>query len=142
MALLAHALCTAAEAELWIRPAANLTTDEDAYQRAGFEVALHKTPKLRFQQMTIIPVREPTLWPQALGLELGDKVIVERHPATTPSGTAEMISQGCFVEQVNHQITPGEWQTSFQLSPSDLYDQFLVLDAGRLNSQSNAVLGL
>jgi hypothetical protein len=109
-----------------------LTTDSEASNRAWFEVALGKEPKLRFDRLPIKPAIDPGYaWPYALSLDIGDKVTVERTPQSTSAITSETIVRKCFVEAIEHVFTPSGWDVTYQLSPAQLYDQFFVLDARR-----------
>lgn len=69
-------------------------------------------PRPRLARISIKPSANPDLWPVALGTEIGDRVTVKRRPF----GGVE-IDLDCYVEQVGHQVKPGEWRTVFSLSP-------------------------
>lgn len=77
----------------------------------------------------------PTAWSQMLGLELGAMVTVNRRP--NPSFPA--ISWNGFVESIHWDMRPREAFVTFQLSPADKY-QFWLLSAlyGTLHAQANA----
>lgn len=117
-----------------------LLTDAEALDQALFEVTLRKDAALRFDQITVRPEGNMGTWPYALGLELGDKVTVERTPGSFDAITAETISQQCFVEAVEHAASPAMWETRFQLSPADRYDQFFALGSAVLADSASATL--
>lgn len=119
-----------------------LTTDTDARQLASFRLALFKNPKLRFPSVTVKPMGDDNAWPHVLGREISDKVTVERSPDTNGAVTAQTISQRGFIEGVQHDITPNDWTTTWQVSNADVYEQFLVLGTGQLDSATNGVLAL
>lgn len=72
-------------------------------------------PHMRLATITIVPSSNPTLWPIALGLEIGDRVTVKRRPF----GSANVISLDCYVEQIAHKVVADnlDWETTFSLSP-------------------------
>lgn len=119
-----------------------LTNDIAAHDRATFELAMHKDPRHRFERLVMKPQANTAIWPYALGLNISDKVTVQRSPKTTPHVTDETISKTSFVEGISHDITPGEWTTTLQLSPGDLYDQFFTLDSAVLDDTATANLAL
>jgi hypothetical protein len=43
-------------------------------------------------------------------------------------GGGSAISRDCFIEQVNHTITPDRWTTTFGLASATYYTGFLVMD--------------
>jgi hypothetical protein len=93
---------------------------------ANWAIANYAQPRLRLASITIAPSANPALWPVALGVEVGDRVTVNRRPFGAPE-----ISLQCYVEQVAHSIQPGVWKTTYSLSP--------VLDT-TYGSESNWVL--
>lgn len=110
-----------------------LVSDGDALNQASYELALRKDARLRFEQLVFKPQGQDAAWPHALGREISDKILVQRNPATRTS-TAQQISQSCFVESIQHDITPGEWTTTFQLSPADLYTGWFTLGTAQLDA--------
>lgn len=114
-----------------------LTTDRDALDQASFELALRKDARLRFQQLVIKPQGQDAAWPHALGREISDKIMVQRSPATPKQYSTEQINQPCFIESIQHDINPGEWTTTFQLSPADLYTGWFTLGTAQLDSPAN-----
>lgn len=117
-----------------------LVTDAAAADLSQYELWLHKTPLLRFDALTVMPQGNSSTWPHALGRELGDKVTVERTPATRPAVTSETITRQVFIEAIHHTGTPGSWQTSYQLSPADVFGAFFTLDTANLDSALDAAL--
>lgn len=72
-------------------------------------------PHMRLATITIVPSANPTLWPIALGLEVGDRVTVKRRPFGSPN----VIALDCYVEQIAHKVVADnlDWETTFSLSP-------------------------
>lgn len=71
-------------------------------------------PRMRLANITIVPSTNPTLWPIALSIEIGDRVQVKRRPF----GGGATIILDCYVEEVSHKISPDRWSTTYSLSPA------------------------
>ena len=79
----------------------------------------------RLASMTLTPTSDPSLWPQALGRELGDRITVKR----TPLGTGNQVSLDLIIERIEHTFTPFTWTTKFSGSPVDPnVGKYLILD--------------
>lgn len=81
------------------------------YASAGFGLsqwllAQYKTPRARFETVTVDASSYPAAWPLVLGVEVGDLVDVVRRPV----GQAE-VRVSCRVMQVKHAIAAGKGQT-------------------------------
>ena len=89
----------------------------------------YAAPALRFQSIVVDP---PQLtgadWPTIFGISISDRVIVTRRP---PGG--RLWRQDCLVEGINHDISPATWRVSFNLSPADM-TQYWVLGTHALNT--------
>lgn len=109
--------------------------DGEALALADWLVLLHSDIRVRVQSVTIIPENQPTnAWPVALGLEIWDKVNVERTP---PSSSA--IDVGAFVEGIAHDVSMvggRRWQTTFQLSANMPYADWWVLGTSELGTDT------
>jgi hypothetical protein len=114
-----------------------LVTDSDALNQATFELALRKDARLRFEQMVLKPQGQDACWSHALGREISDKILVERSPATPRQYSTGQINQSCFIESIQHDIKPGEWTTTFQLSPADLYTGWFTLGTAQLGAPAS-----
>lgn len=98
---------------------------------ARFLASVYANPELRPSSLSFMPQADPTqLYPEVLGRRIYDRVTVK---FAVPGGGAA-ISRDCFIEQVNHSITPGEWKTTFGLASATYYTGFFILD--------NATLGV
>jgi hypothetical protein len=118
-----------------------LTTDQDAQNRAAFELKLRKDPRLEWDSLEVKPRAQSAAWPHVLGLELGDMVAIEREPDSTEAITAEIIERSAFVEAIEEEGGRRDWVTRLQLSPAaDLYDQFFTLGVSQLDSEETAIL--
>lgn len=86
--------------------------DNEASDKASFELSLRKDYKARIVSMLLDGTYQPsTLWPQALGRELGDRLTVRKRP---PGGGT--IEQESFLERIEHRVGVGTWETNFGLS--------------------------
>lgn len=99
-----------------------ITTDNEAADAAYWLLAQYKDAVLRFRRMTIAGPMSDTLWGHVLGRDISHRVTVIKRP--TGGGT---ITQDCFIEGVEHQISRDDWLTSFDLSPASS-QAFWVLD--------------
>ena len=72
----------------------------------------YKDPHQRIESLTINPAARPALWPTALGLKFGDRVRVLRRTATFT------MQADYYVVSREHNSSPGEWTTTFQLAPA------------------------
>lgn len=105
--------------------------DSDLGALAGWVLYKYKAPQQRVVQITITPSRDPNnLWPQCLGREIGDHIIVKRRP---PGGGA-VISQESVIEGIEHAATPYQWQTRFSLSPAEPVAAFAVVGTGTVGT--------
>lgn len=87
-------------------------TDATALTKAQAILAKYKDPKLRITSIKILPGSDPTnLYPQVLGRKIGDRITVVRRPQSL--GAA--ISQDCWIEGIEHDVTPSRWETTFRL---------------------------
>lgn len=75
---------------------------------AEWLVGVNKDIDVRITSFTIYPDKAATLWPQALGRELGDVVNVEYTP---PAG--DTLDQDVRIESIRHEIRPAHWQTTY-----------------------------
>jgi hypothetical protein len=76
-------------------------------------LAQYKTPRFRFESVTVDAKAYPAAWPLVLGVEVGDLVTVVRRPV----GQAA-VSVACRVMAVRHDIRYGRGQVSGQVTLS------------------------
>ncbi|MCU1590085.1 MAG: hypothetical protein JWP11_1341 [Frankiales bacterium] len=88
--------------------------DYEATDQANWLITQYATPRLRVASLTIIPSANPALWPAALGTEINTRVTVKRRALNQPT-----VSLDCWVEAIQHRVTPTQWLTTFLLSPVD-----------------------
>lgn len=106
-----------------------LTSDVVAADAAAWEVARNKDAELRFPRVTVSGLRDESMWPALLGLELSDRVEVRLRPPR-----ARAIVRACYVEQITHRDLLGRWETTLALSPAVDSSAYLRLDTGRLDT--------
>jgi Putative Ig domain len=113
-----------------------LQSDSEALTYAQWVLYVSSAGEDRFDSITIDPVADPpSLFPQVLAREIGDRIMVYRRPQN--SGTT--IARPCFIRGITHSIdvAAGTWSTTWDLQDATRYAGFLILgDAtkGKLNS--------
>ena len=117
-----------------------LQSDAEALTYAQWVLYVSASPTDRFDTLVIDPVADPAnLFPQVLGREIGDRIMVYRRPQN--SGIT--IGRPCLIRGITHNIdvTAGTWQTTWDLEDATRYAGFLILDdpaLGKLNSGNRA----
>ncbi len=101
--------------------------DGDLLSLAEWWLNRYKDAHQRITSITIAPSRDPTnLWPQVLGRELGDHILVRRRPP----GGGPLIEQESVIEQIVHTASNHDWTTQFSLSPAEPTTGFLIIGSG------------
>jgi len=99
--------------------------DDQAAGLALMLASIYANPELRPSAVSFVAQSDETqLYPELLGRRIFDRVTVKFN---VPGG-GSAISRDCFIEQVNHTITPDRWVTTFGLASATYYTGFLVLD--------------
>lgn len=99
---------TALTRELWAN------AEVEAESRAEYFAFRYATPAVRVRSITVSPRSDPDrMWPAVLRLDIGDRVRVKQRFY----GTGSTLSHDAYVEGVRHDASPGDWQTTFLLSP-------------------------
>lgn len=94
-------------------------SDITANNRATDLVTGYSVPIIRFRELKVEPLAQPTevrrhtAWALVLALELGDRVTVK----TTPSGVGSTITRTCYIEATKMEISleTGNWVFTFGL---------------------------
>lgn len=93
-----------------------LTSDLETLSRAEFIVNRYAQPWSRIDRLSVVPAIDPErLWPEALGRELGDGLLIRRRP----QGIPPPVELECRLEGIEHRFAPMSWETTWGLSPSD-----------------------
>jgi hypothetical protein len=93
----------------------NTQYDTEATDAANWLLSTHKAPHQRINTLTIEPASNPSLWPVALGVAIGDRITVKRRTQVFT------MSADYFVESIAHNQGPGAWTVSLQASPASLW---------------------
>lgn len=104
-----------------------LQDDATALNWAQWVLYVSKSDEDRFDSLVLFPLRDPaSLWPQALGREVGDRVQVWRRPP----GVSSPVVKDCFIRGISHQwsVSPASWVTTWTLQDASKYGSFLTLD--------------
>lgn len=89
--------------------------DLDAVDQSNWLLGKYKDPRLRVSEITLNPAANPSVWPVALGVDVGDIATVTRRPTYAPAVTGTFV-----VQEVAHDVSPGKWSTKLTLAPVDL----------------------
>jgi hypothetical protein len=98
-------------------------TDAQAQDKADWVFNTHRAPGQRVSVVVIDPSSNPTIWPTALSLEVGQRITVKRRAKAANAGAGITMSGDYFVEAVtNYEIDmdKGEWKYGLLLSPIGL----------------------
>jgi hypothetical protein len=93
------------------------TIDTAAQARAltAYKLRAMKDPQTRITELTHTPrILNATSWPKILGLQIGARVTVERHP----QGVGTAIVKTLVVQGIEHRIDPVWWETRLYLAPA------------------------
>jgi len=111
-----------------------LESDNDALAYAQFILYQTREPELRFEQLVLRPLRDRgRVLPVVLGAEIGDRLRIRRRP---PGGG--LIERDVIIRGISHEITPGDWQTTFSLQSATRLAFFVLDDTtlGRLDENA------
>ena len=121
------AIDTAGEAEYGTRyPSVSYNelpslNDEDLEGAANTVINLRATESFRVESLTVRPGASSTL----AGL-LDNLVLLSRITVSwTPTGTGSAITADYFIDGITHDITPGDWTTTYSLWPCAPFDDAL-----------------
>lgn len=100
--------------------ASDFATDQQAQDCANAIFYTHNRPASRIARITIDPSSNTALWPFVFGVEVGQRIRVNRRPKAANSGAGITVSLDFFVENVTHDgidMDDGAWTTTLLLSP-------------------------
>jgi hypothetical protein len=113
-----------------------VNTDQQIIDIANARLSAYAQPKLRIEQLEFTPRQAPaTLYPVAIGVEIGTRITVNRRP----QGVGTVISKQVIVEGISHTITPDGWRTTFNLSP--VFVATFILDSATFGVLDSNQLG-
>lgn len=91
-------------------------SDDTSIAAAQYIVSRYKDPLQRISSLVLEPLKAPTtLFPQALGRELTDKITVK----VTPQNVGTAFTQDTIIEGIRDEFGPKMWRTTWALSPAD-----------------------
>jgi len=123
-----HGSKTFERSGLWLR------ADSTAHGYASWIVFISRDPEVRFDAITIYPMKDPdVLFPQVLGREIGDRIRITRRP---PGGGLP-ISREVFIRGISHQVGQASWKTTFILQSATDYGSFFTLNDSVLGVLGN-----
>jgi hypothetical protein len=94
--------------------AASFASDNEADNLAEWNVLKYKDVKTRIRGLTLFPqFDEDNAYPQVLGRELRDAVVVKFQPP----GGGDALEQEVTVESISHDVTALTWVTTWELYP-------------------------
>jgi hypothetical protein len=109
-----------------------LLTDVEALSLAQWITSRYGQPSFRFTSVTLDGLMQDDLWPHILGRAISDRVNVYQLPPIG-SGLGTAIAKDCYIEGVAHNVNVAGgalvWQTTFQLSPADALQYWVLEDA-------------
>lgn len=113
-------------------------TDEESADYAGLVIGVLADGELRFDSITVDPRRDPdALYPQVLGRELGDRIMVRRR---APGRESDPIEREVWIRGIAHSFGPDLWVTEWTLQDAGRFN-FFVLDDAALGQLDDDLLG-
>ncbi len=102
-----------------------ISSQNEAYDAAHWNLARYKEPALRTPAVQIVCAAATALWPNVLAREISDRVLLHRRP---PGGGT--ISEFQHVESIGHEIAlESDWLTEWLLSPVDPQSYWVLEDS-------------
>lgn len=91
---------------------------KDARAVGEYVLFRHKEPHVRITEMVLLPSADNRLWPAALGLKIGSRVIVKFQP----QNLGARVTVNATIEGVEHDVDGGinQWRTTYFLSSRDV----------------------
>ena len=124
------AIDTAGESEYGTRyPSVTYTdipalNDEVLEGAANTVIGLRATEEFRIDSLTVKPGASAS-WPTEIsGLKLLSRVTVNY----TPTLTGSAIAADYFIDGITHEVSPGDWTTTYSLMPANRFDEAIPDD--------------
>ena len=102
---------------------------------ARVRLATYKQPAMRIESLGVSPRANTTIYTGLIGDEIGTRITVKRRP----QGVGSVISKELLIEGVQHDISPMNWSSTYNLSPAPL--AFFVLNSSTLGVLDTNLLG-
>ena len=101
--------------------------DQDANDLAGGLLYQYKNPATRVRSLvTSSTINGASALPYVLALDLLDRITIVSKPI---DGSTVDFNQQSLVEQITHNITPGQWDTTLAVTPIGTEQFFIIGDA-------------
>ncbi|GFH36640.1 hypothetical protein [Streptomyces pacificus] len=91
----------------------SLALDAQVVQIAGWDLHLGTWDEARYRAVTVNLHRHPGLIPAVLGLDIGDKIVIENPPEWLPPGPIELLIQG-----TSETLGLRRWSITFLCTPA------------------------
>lgn len=91
-----------------------LVSDDETQALGQWLVFRRAMPTPRAGRVSVDPFTDPTLYPAALGTELGTRLRLTNLPATAPESTVDLVIEG-----IEHTFSVDGWVTTWDTSPAD-----------------------
>lgn len=104
----------------------SLSTLADVTDLGSYLVGYGKLPRLIMSAVELGQALSTSQWATVLGLELLDRITV-----VVPEPTGSNLSQKQLVQQIEHEITPGDWRT--RILGSSRWSSYFILDESLLD---------
>ncbi|WP_204064183.1 hypothetical protein [Planobispora siamensis] len=113
------------EAHTFERSGLAHVSDGETLSWAQWLLHLGKEPELRFDEITIRPIKDETsLFPQVLSREIGDRIAITRRPP----GGGDVVYREVFIRGIEHTIEGGHrWETRWILQSATQVGSFFTL---------------
>ena len=108
-----------------------LATQGEVVSMASGLIGRRAEPIIRTDAITVQPARQTSQWPTVLGLELGDRIVVE----LSPVGVSPQLAQTLLVERLDWSITAENWRVAITGSPVPDED-YWVLGVSELGTET------
>lgn len=98
--------------------------DEQLEGAANTVMGLRATEEFRIDSLTVKPGSSSSWQAKIVELEPLDRVTV----TWTPTKTGSAIAADYFIDGIVHQISPGDWTTTYSLMPANRFDEAIPDD--------------
>jgi len=96
--------------------------DEQLEGAANTVMGLRATEEFRVEQLTIKPGSDTGWQEEVVLLDPLDRVTVNY----TPTSTGSAISADYFIDGITHEVSPGDWTTTYSLMPANRFDDAIT----------------
>lgn len=92
-----------------------MADDNETQSAAEWLLTRFADPETRVRSITLKAHGSTELWPEVLGREVGDHIVVKRRP---PAG-GSTVTKSLHIEGIEHRVTEQTWETRFECSNVD-----------------------